>query len=602
MKWFYNLKIRAKLGLSFGVVLVMLLSVTTFTYFGIEGSRDAQSKAMQAMELSGFLSDKIGDHLSYVKSLEESIILQKEFNGQLDPTLCSFGKWYSGFVPANNDMKGIYDGIDHPHRLLHQYAAEIKKLQARKGTQNEQIRIYVDNLAPAITKVEGEIKRLSNEMKASSKAEADNSNQISYSMVKYFLIVSLGAALFCIMISLFISRVVGKPMREIIANIDNADLNSQFNSTMRDEIGDMLRSLDRFVINVRETLSAVVESTSAVASASAEISASTEQMAAGAQEQSNQAAEVSSAVEQMTKTIFETSKNATSSSNTAATAKEAALKGGKVVDETIAGMRQIAVVVNQSAQTVKTLGKSSNQIGEITSVINDIADQTNLLALNAAIEAARAGEQGRGFAVVADEVRKLAERTTKATKEIAEMIKRIQGDTAVAVSSMEEGTKKVEEGIRLADDAGKSLREIVDVSQKLTEVVASIASANEQQAGASEEISKSMEGISGVTHETAAGLQQIARSSEDLNRLTEHLQALTQKFKMNGEQHASVTLREKSSTTDYNQDRGPHFSTPLKKPSNGSGKSFGHETQKQALGYTAPVSVHGNGHDDLSQS
>ena len=155
-----------------------------------------------------------------------------------------------------------------------------------------------------------------------------------------------------------------------------------------------------------------------------------------------------------------------------------------------------------------------------------------MLALNAAIEAARAGEQGRGFAVVADEVRRLAERTTKATKEIAETIKKIQKDTRDAVHSMEQGTKEVDSGIRLADAAGTSLRTIVEISQEVMEKVAQIAGASEQQAGASAEIARNVEAISTVTRETAGGIQQIARTAEDLNQLTEALQQLISRFKL----------------------------------------------------------------------
>lgn len=348
--------------------------------------------------------------------------------------------------------------------------------------------------------------------------------------------VTIGGGIMLVVVAMvfgyYSARFVRKPLRDLVGTIDNADLNSEFESSRNDEFGELTRSIGRFIGTTREILMRVVESSTAVASASSQISSSTEEMAAGAQQQSTQAGDVSAAVEEMTKTIYENSKNAGVAAETAKTAREAAEQGGNVVLESVAGMRRIANSVGQSAEIVRELGKSGQQIGQIVSVINDIADQTNLLALNAAIEAARAGDQGRGFAVVADEVRKLAERTTKATKEIAEMIKKIQKDTKEAVGSMEQGTKEVEMGIKSADAAGLSLRQIVDISEQVTEKVVQIAAGSEQQASASEQISKNVEAISSVTHETAGGIQQIARTAEDLNRLTENLQELIARFRL----------------------------------------------------------------------
>jgi methyl-accepting chemotaxis protein len=321
-------------------------------------------------------------------------------------------------------------------------------------------------------------------------------------------------------------------MMAVVSSIEQADLNSQFNSERTDEVGELQNAFDIFVASIKQTLLQVAEAAAAIASASSEISSSTEEMAAGAHDQTSQVGEVAGAVEEMTKTIIENSRNASSTAETAKRAKASAEEGGRVVLETVNEMKQIAEVVNMSAGTVTELGKSSEQIGEIIGVIDDIADQTNLLALNAAIEAARAGEQGRGFAVVADEVRKLAERTAKATKEVTSRIRRIQDDTLGAVAMMDEGTKTMEDGIRLADKAGESLNEIVGVSQTLVDMVTHIAAASEQQSSASEQIAKNVEAISKVTVETASGTHSIARAAEDLISLTENLQHMVGRFQL----------------------------------------------------------------------
>lgn len=344
-------------------------------------------------------------------------------------------------------------------------------------------------------------------------------------------------------------RTIVTPLGEgvkTLAVLATGDLTARMHGDDRGDIGVIRDSINRVGASLQEALQEVRAAVVAAAGAATEISTMTEEMAAGAQEQTGQATEVAGAVEQVTRTILESAKGAELAAETAQRAGTTAQQGGRVVDDTVDGMRRIAAVVNRSAETVRELGRSSDQIGEIIGVIDEIADQTNLLALNAAIEAARAGDQGRGFAVVADEVRKLAERTTRATKEIAGMIRKIQTDTAGAVTSMEEGTREVERGIALADRAGASLREIVDVSQNVTGMVARIAAAGGEQSEASEQISRNVEGISKVTEETAAGTQQIAKAADDLSRLTVNLQTLIGRFILDGTRGAGPRTPDRS--------------------------------------------------------
>lgn len=297
-----------------------------------------------------------------------------------------------------------------------------------------------------------------------------------------------------------------------------------------DEAQRLFRAVNNTVHQVRSMLQQTQEVSDQTARTAQHIRAAAEALAAGSQEQSVQASEVATGVEEMTQTIAENAEHATRTALVTTQNEELAGEGRTIVQATVAKIKQLADVINTSTETVERLKTSSEAIGIITGTINEIAEQTNLLALNAAIEAARAGEHGRGFAVVADEVRQLAERTTNATREIAATIHTIQEDTRAAVAAMHEGTVEITDGIALADRADAALEQIVHGAQETGQVVSQIAAASEEQAATSSEIAHNVEAISSVSSEAARDITEIATSADQLHEQTQTLQKLLTRF------------------------------------------------------------------------
>ncbi len=277
-------------------------------------------------------------------------------------------------------------------------------------------------------------------------------------------------------------------------------------------------------------MAGVITTASLLSMTAEELSTSSEQVSDSCQDLQAQAEAVASAGEELTATSGEISHNCSLASDSVTQANEMALRGAEIVRGTIVEIEKVSDRVNETSRTVGSLGSRSEQIGEIINTIEDIADQTNLLALNAAIEAARAGEQGRGFAVVADEVRALAERTTKATREIADMIKAIQTETRGAVVSMQEGVMQVERGAEEAGKSGSSLESIVGRIHEVTEQVNLITVASGQQTDATSQISENVNHITDKIGRVAEGAKESAASALQLTSLAADMQRVVGKL------------------------------------------------------------------------
>lgn len=370
-------------------------------------------------------------------------------------------------------------------------------------------------------------------------------------------IVNIVAGIILTVIAFFLFSLYYSITRPIVElnmlaeGLSKGNLGIDMNDSRKDEFGVVASLLNKATSKLSTMISNVKDVTNTLSISSDNVSTSSSQIARNTVEQSGQTSQAASAIEQMNASFLDVAKNSATAAESSQEAAEFAAKGGEVVSETIRGMSKIFDAVKESAITVGALGKRSEQIGEIIQVINDIAGQTNLLALNAAIEAARAGEQGRGFAVVADEVKKLAERTSSATHDIGDMIQGIQDDTAKAVESMQGGTKEVEAGMELANQAGEGLQQIVTSIQNVTDMVRQIAIAAEEQSTRGDVIASNVESVTNLTQQNASSAEETASSAHMLNEMAKELRQMVSEFRLREEGSDGGTPEPEESMSNF---------------------------------------------------
>lgn len=399
-----------------------------------------------------------------------------------------------------------------------EFNAEIEAFNIATKLIMEEVAV-LENLADGA--VEGEVETINSVISS------------SYTMITLSLIggfVLAGLAIF------FVLRFIARPLRMVASSLldiseGEGDLNVSLEAKSKDEIGDIARGFNQFIAKIRNTILHVAESTTQLSTAAEQMAVVTDEAKRNVGDQKAETEQVATAMNEMTSTVAEVAKSAAAAADSANAAQQQTDNGQAVVGETVTVIKKLAEDVENAAQVIKSVEADSDQIGSVLDVIKGIAEQTNLLALNAAIEAARAGEQGRGFAVVADEVRTLASRTQESTQEIQAMIERLQQSTKLAVEVMGTGRSQAENGVEFVNKAGQALQEITHAVSEISDMNRHIASAAEEQNSVAEEINRNIVNINQLADMSVDTSEQISSAGNNLESLAQQLNQLVGQFK-----------------------------------------------------------------------
>ncbi len=358
----------------------------------------------------------------------------------------------------------------------------------------------------------------------------------SYRSARTILIaISLAMVILSVVVALFLTRSIVRPLHagvEAANRLASGDLTAETDVSGTNEVSILLKAVNRSTEMLRGIIADVKKAADSVASASTELSASSAQMSRGVAEQASSSSQAATSGEEMVRTVMDVARNTATISDSAGKSAQVAKNGERLVEKTVQEIRAIASTAQESVRIVELLGDRSKEIGEIVGVIDDIAEQTNLLALNAAIEAARAGEHGRGFAVVADEVRKLAEKTVTATKQIGQTVGAIRTEVTSAVIAMNDTAKKVEAGVDLSGQLGEALHQIVEAVQELQTMIQQISSSAEEMSATSGQIARDIDHIAQISRESSEGTEHTTQSSLELAQLSRNLQQRMGEFRI----------------------------------------------------------------------
>ncbi|WP_332771493.1 methyl-accepting chemotaxis protein [Pseudomonas sp. ESBL1] len=524
-----NMSVNRKLGFGFGLVLLLTLAITATGWTGIDNVTNR--------------GDKLGNISLIYQTTQELRIARLNYTTRHDQaSLTELDKTLDKLEQQVQAMLGqIEQPVDHQRleqqlEAVRQYRQGYEQLQQadqRRATQPDSAQTAIEQALQHMATQGNVLLESSAAMTVSQTKVRDEGTR----QAKRMLAAATALALLLGLLAAWtITRQIIVPLRQILAaaeRVANGDLSQDDQSIeRRDELGQLQASMKRMNQGLRTLISGIGDGVTQIASAAEELSAVTEQTSAGVNNQKVETDQVATAMNQMTATVHEVARSAEQASEAALMADQQAREGDRVVGEAIAQIERLASEVVNSSEAMNQLKAESDKIGSVLDVIKSVAQQTNLLALNAAIEAARAGEAGRGFAVVADEVRSLAQRTQQSTEEIEELIASLQSGTQRVAGVMDGSRALTDSSVELTRRAGGSLETITRTVSSIQAMNQQIATAAEQQSATAEEINRSVMSVRDISDQTSAASEETASSSVELARLGTHLQGLVARFRL----------------------------------------------------------------------
>jgi methyl-accepting chemotaxis protein len=538
------MNIRQKFLLPPGVVLVLMLILGIVGFIGLNASnnslRDVYTVRFQNFKSSSNALERVGAAhadvyrlFTWLGNYDKDRIKKAtdDINQKIDA--------------AELELKKLAGNTDLSDESIKNLAEIGKDLAKYRKQVSQAIEFVQEDPNLGITGMQSADRAFTNLQKKTAALVADEESkakiQYDASIRFYNLFVTVFVSLLVLafilgsVLSVFISNKVIIPLKEAIAGaqrVATGDLTGTIHTGQTDETGDLLKALADMQEHLREIISAMSNSSHELNHISTTLTNSSDLVVNGATEQQDSTASMAASIQQMSVSINVVSENSRDADTAVEASAHSSHQGKELLERTQATMNRISTAVNESAHTIETLGMESDRISAIVKVIKEIADQTNLLALNAAIEAARAGEQGRGFAVVADEVRKLAERTTNSTIEIANMIEAIQANTQSSVHSMQEVVSTVSEGASLTAEAGAVITEVEQKSDTVSSMVGEISSALKEQSIASQQIANHVEKIAQLAEKNSVASNETAESARRMNLLATDMEERVSRFKL----------------------------------------------------------------------